>query len=164
MVGQVKASIDTESGKIKECSVFRDLGYGRAFNLTVWFFRFSMWSAVAFPWSWKLLQKSAVRKCGVLKSRRYNWIHVQRGLRRKVIICWIFCSGSESVQIILSIYWTIFWTKVYIINRIENNLFRRIRQCWNRLLWPKWLIKACLSRWEVFTPPLILKLKYFLLM
>eukprot|EP00587_Corethron_hystrix_P012511 CAMPEP_0113312902 /NCGR_PEP_ID=MMETSP0010_2-20120614/9547_1 /TAXON_ID=216773 ORGANISM="Corethron hystrix, Strain 308" /NCGR_SAMPLE_ID=MMETSP0010_2 /ASSEMBLY_ACC=CAM_ASM_000155 /LENGTH=183 /DNA_ID=CAMNT_0000168821 /DNA_START=76 /DNA_END=627 /DNA_ORIENTATION=+ /assembly_acc=CAM_ASM_000155 len=35
MVGQVKASIDTESGKIKECSVFRDLGYGRAFNLTV---------------------------------------------------------------------------------------------------------------------------------
>jgi hypothetical protein len=33
MVGQVKASIDTKSGKITSCSVFRDLGYGRAFNL-----------------------------------------------------------------------------------------------------------------------------------
>ena len=32
MVGQVKASIN-ESGKIVDCSVFRDLGYGRAFNL-----------------------------------------------------------------------------------------------------------------------------------
>ncbi len=35
MVGQVKASIDAKSGKIVECSVFRDLGYGRAFNLNV---------------------------------------------------------------------------------------------------------------------------------
>ena len=35
MVGQVKASIDTKSGKILDCSVFRDLGYGRAFNLKV---------------------------------------------------------------------------------------------------------------------------------
>ena len=35
MVGQVKASIDTESGKVTSCSVFRDLGYGRAFNLKV---------------------------------------------------------------------------------------------------------------------------------
>ena len=32
MVGQVKVSID-QSGKVVECSVFRDLGYGRAFNL-----------------------------------------------------------------------------------------------------------------------------------
>ena len=32
MVGQVKASID-KNGKVVECSVFRDLGYGRAFNL-----------------------------------------------------------------------------------------------------------------------------------
>jgi hypothetical protein len=35
MVGQVKASIDTKTGKITSCSVFRDLGYGRAFNLKV---------------------------------------------------------------------------------------------------------------------------------
>ena len=35
MVGQVKASIDTSTGKITSCSVFRDLGYGRAFNLKV---------------------------------------------------------------------------------------------------------------------------------
>lgn len=33
MVGQVKASIDIASGKIVSCSVFRDLGYGRTFNL-----------------------------------------------------------------------------------------------------------------------------------
>ncbi len=33
MVGQVKASLDTKSGKVTSCSVFRDLGYGRAFNL-----------------------------------------------------------------------------------------------------------------------------------
>jgi hypothetical protein len=35
MVGQVKASLDTKSGKLVSCSVFRDLGYGRAFNLKV---------------------------------------------------------------------------------------------------------------------------------
>eukprot|EP00588_Corethron_pennatum_P022443 CAMPEP_0194327804 /NCGR_PEP_ID=MMETSP0171-20130528/42520_1 /TAXON_ID=218684 /ORGANISM="Corethron pennatum, Strain L29A3" /LENGTH=120 /DNA_ID=CAMNT_0039087875 /DNA_START=141 /DNA_END=503 /DNA_ORIENTATION=- len=35
MVGQVKASLDKGTGKIKDCSVFRDLGYGRAFNLKV---------------------------------------------------------------------------------------------------------------------------------
>jgi len=33
MVGQVKASIDVKTGKVTSCSVFRDLGYGRAFNL-----------------------------------------------------------------------------------------------------------------------------------
>ena len=33
MVGQVKALLDEKSGKVLECSVFRDLGYGRAFNL-----------------------------------------------------------------------------------------------------------------------------------
>lgn len=33
MVGQVKASVDQSTGKVVECSVFRDLGYGRAFNL-----------------------------------------------------------------------------------------------------------------------------------
>eukprot|EP00980_Cylindrotheca_fusiformis_P001516 scaffold346_cov116-Cylindrotheca_fusiformis.AAC.30 len=33
MVGQVKASIDSKTGRITSCSVFRDLGYGRAFNL-----------------------------------------------------------------------------------------------------------------------------------
>ena len=33
MVGQVKASIDEKTGKVKSCSVFRDLGYGRAFDL-----------------------------------------------------------------------------------------------------------------------------------
>ena len=32
MVGQVKASLDG-NGNLVECSVFRDLGYGRAFNL-----------------------------------------------------------------------------------------------------------------------------------
>jgi hypothetical protein len=35
MVGQVKASIDEKTGKVTSCSVFRDLGYGRAFNLKV---------------------------------------------------------------------------------------------------------------------------------
>ena len=35
MVGQVKASVDSKSGKLISCSVFRDLGYGRAFNLKV---------------------------------------------------------------------------------------------------------------------------------
>lgn len=35
MVGQVKASIDTTTGKLKSCSVFRDLGYGRSFELKV---------------------------------------------------------------------------------------------------------------------------------
>lgn len=33
MVGQVKASLDMKTGKLTSCSVFRDLGYGRAFNL-----------------------------------------------------------------------------------------------------------------------------------
>ena len=33
MVGQVKASLDMNTGKVTSCSVFRDLGYGRAFNL-----------------------------------------------------------------------------------------------------------------------------------
>jgi hypothetical protein len=35
MVGQVKASLDEKTGKVTSCSVFRDLGYGRAFNLKV---------------------------------------------------------------------------------------------------------------------------------
>eukprot|EP00527_Entomoneis_sp_CCMP2396_P005833 CAMPEP_0198154452 /NCGR_PEP_ID=MMETSP1443-20131203/68600_1 /TAXON_ID=186043 /ORGANISM="Entomoneis sp., Strain CCMP2396" /LENGTH=176 /DNA_ID=CAMNT_0043821123 /DNA_START=46 /DNA_END=576 /DNA_ORIENTATION=- len=35
MVGQVKASVDAKNGKISSCSVFRDLGYGRSFNLKV---------------------------------------------------------------------------------------------------------------------------------
>jgi len=35
MVGQVKATVDSATGKVKSCSVFRDLGYGRAFNLKV---------------------------------------------------------------------------------------------------------------------------------
>ena len=35
MVGQVKAAINTGTGKIESVSVFRDLGYGRAFNLKV---------------------------------------------------------------------------------------------------------------------------------
>ena len=35
MVGQVKASVSTKTGKIITCSVFRDLGYGRSFNLKV---------------------------------------------------------------------------------------------------------------------------------
>ncbi len=35
MVGQVKASIDKNSGKIIEVSVFRDLGYGRSFSMKI---------------------------------------------------------------------------------------------------------------------------------
>jgi hypothetical protein len=35
MVGQVKASVDAKTGKVTSCSVFRDLGYGRSFNLEV---------------------------------------------------------------------------------------------------------------------------------
>lgn len=35
MVGQVKASVDMKTGRVTSCSVFRDLGYGRAFNLKV---------------------------------------------------------------------------------------------------------------------------------
>jgi hypothetical protein len=35
MVGQVKASVNPKTGKIVSVSVFRDLGYGRAFNLKV---------------------------------------------------------------------------------------------------------------------------------
>jgi hypothetical protein len=35
MVGQVKADVDSKTGKVTSCSVFRDLGYGRAFNLKV---------------------------------------------------------------------------------------------------------------------------------
>jgi hypothetical protein len=35
MVGQVKASLDEKTGKITSCSVFRDLGYGRSFNMKV---------------------------------------------------------------------------------------------------------------------------------
>jgi hypothetical protein len=33
MVGQVKASVDQKTGKVVSCSVFRDLGYGRSFEL-----------------------------------------------------------------------------------------------------------------------------------
>jgi hypothetical protein len=33
MVGQVKAAINMETGKVTSCSVFRDLGYGRSFDL-----------------------------------------------------------------------------------------------------------------------------------
>lgn len=33
MVGQVKASVDRKTGKVLDASVFRDLGYGRSFNL-----------------------------------------------------------------------------------------------------------------------------------
>lgn len=33
MVGQVKASVDMTTGKVTSCSVFRDLGYGRAWNM-----------------------------------------------------------------------------------------------------------------------------------
>ena len=33
MVGQVKASIDISTGKVISCSVFRDLGYGRAYEM-----------------------------------------------------------------------------------------------------------------------------------
>jgi len=35
MVGQVKANVDAKTGKVLDCSVFRDLGYGRSFNLKV---------------------------------------------------------------------------------------------------------------------------------
>lgn len=35
MVGQVKATLDASNGKVLDCSVFRDLGYGRAFVLKV---------------------------------------------------------------------------------------------------------------------------------
>ena len=35
MVGQVKATVDAQTGKVTSCSVFRDLGYGRSFNLKV---------------------------------------------------------------------------------------------------------------------------------
>lgn len=35
MVGQVKATVDSSSGKVTSCSVFRDLGYGRSFVLKV---------------------------------------------------------------------------------------------------------------------------------
>lgn len=35
LVGQVKASLDAKTGKLLEVSVFRDLGYGRSFNLKV---------------------------------------------------------------------------------------------------------------------------------
>ena len=35
MVGQVKASVNEKTGKVTSCSVFRDLGYGRSFNLKV---------------------------------------------------------------------------------------------------------------------------------
>jgi hypothetical protein len=35
MVGQVKANVDANTGKVLEVSVFRDLGYGRAFNLKI---------------------------------------------------------------------------------------------------------------------------------
>jgi len=35
MVGQVKANVDAGTGKFLDCSVFRDLGYGRSFNLKV---------------------------------------------------------------------------------------------------------------------------------
>jgi hypothetical protein len=35
MVGQVKATVDSKTGKVTSCSVFRDLGYGRSFNLKV---------------------------------------------------------------------------------------------------------------------------------
>lgn len=35
MVGQVKAAIDVSTGKVKSCSVFRDLGYGRSFEMKV---------------------------------------------------------------------------------------------------------------------------------
>lgn len=33
MVGQVKASVDIKTKSVKTCSVFRDLGYGRSFEL-----------------------------------------------------------------------------------------------------------------------------------
>lgn len=35
MVGQVKASVDSVTGRVLECTVFRDLGYGRSFNLNI---------------------------------------------------------------------------------------------------------------------------------
>lgn len=33
MVGQVKATVDEKTFKVVQCSVFRDLGYGRSYNL-----------------------------------------------------------------------------------------------------------------------------------
>lgn len=35
MVGQVKATVDEKTGKVTSCSVFKDLGYGKSFNLKV---------------------------------------------------------------------------------------------------------------------------------
>ena len=35
MVGQVKASVDTKTGKVSSCSVFKDLGYGRSWMMKV---------------------------------------------------------------------------------------------------------------------------------
>jgi hypothetical protein len=35
MVAQVKATVDSKTGKVTSCSVFRDLGYGRSFNLKI---------------------------------------------------------------------------------------------------------------------------------
>lgn len=35
LVGQVKASVDGKTGKIVDVTVFRDLGYGRSFNMKV---------------------------------------------------------------------------------------------------------------------------------
>lgn len=35
MVGQVKASVDAGTGKVLAVSVFRDLGYGRSFDLKI---------------------------------------------------------------------------------------------------------------------------------
>lgn len=35
MVGQVKANVDAKTGRVLEVSVFRDLGYGRAFNMKI---------------------------------------------------------------------------------------------------------------------------------
>jgi hypothetical protein len=35
MVGQVKASVDTKTGKVSSCSVFKDLGYGKSFMMKV---------------------------------------------------------------------------------------------------------------------------------
>lgn len=35
MVGQVKASVDTKTGKVSSCSVFKDLGYGKSFMMKI---------------------------------------------------------------------------------------------------------------------------------
>jgi hypothetical protein len=35
MIGQVKASVQVKTGKVISCSVFRDLGYGRTFDLRI---------------------------------------------------------------------------------------------------------------------------------